>query len=260
MATRKVFRIPAAKIRSVAVGYGGCIASDKITVDGEPVRFMERGEPQADEDSGWVFMAGTESDEYANDASKFEVYDINTIANYDPDIVPLLGAPPGSTFERRNNDGPLVPCGATEMPKDTGPPNWPPPGVPIVEGEQSLTKEWTLTLPDRYARRIEDGSLVLWRPGITVWINAWSNDKGEPQAKRVAELEKSAPRGAREMREEARDGATQVTYRLTEDETESLTVLTVSDTGQLQMSIYFDHDGDIETARMIAASVRHTAR
>jgi hypothetical protein len=33
------------------------------------------------------------------------VYDVNTIANYDPEIIPFLDAPVGSAFERENGTG-----------------------------------------------------------------------------------------------------------------------------------------------------------
>ena len=59
-------------------------------------------------DSGWCFMSGFESDEYMNDSENHAVYDVNTIANYDPDIVPFLDAPVGSALERKNGTGPLV--------------------------------------------------------------------------------------------------------------------------------------------------------
>ena len=87
-------------IRDVATGYGACFASDKITVDGERVRFMYREKPDREIDSGWRFMAGSESDEYINDPDNTGIYDVNTIANYDPDIIPFLDAPVGSAFER----------------------------------------------------------------------------------------------------------------------------------------------------------------
>jgi hypothetical protein len=96
----KTFKLSAAQIRDVATGHGACFATDRITVDGQPVQFMYREEPDNDTDSGWRFTAGTESDEYLADPENMAVYDVNTIANYDPDIVPFLGAPVGSAFER----------------------------------------------------------------------------------------------------------------------------------------------------------------
>ena len=44
---------------------------------------------------------GTESAEYLDDVAHTTVYDVNTIANYDPAIIPLLDSAVGSAFERR---------------------------------------------------------------------------------------------------------------------------------------------------------------
>ena len=79
-----------------------------ITVDGRKVGFMYREEPDNDVDSGWRFVSGFESQEYMEDAENHAIYDVNTIANYDPEIVPLLDAPIGSAFERENGTGPLL--------------------------------------------------------------------------------------------------------------------------------------------------------
>lgn len=96
----KQFRLSAAEIEPLAEGYGGCIATDKITVDGYPVRFMYRETPDNDVDSGWRFMSGFEDDAYMDDPSNLAIYDVNTIANYDPSIIEFLDAPEGSAFER----------------------------------------------------------------------------------------------------------------------------------------------------------------
>jgi hypothetical protein len=37
------------------------------------------------------------------------MYDVNTIANYDGDIVPLLDSPPGSAFERAEDGFGFIP-------------------------------------------------------------------------------------------------------------------------------------------------------
>ena len=100
----KTFKLSAAQIRDIATGHGACFATDRITVDGQRVGFMYREEPDNDIDSGWRFLAGTESDEYMNDPENMAIYDVNTIANYDPEIVPFLGAPVGAAFERGDGD------------------------------------------------------------------------------------------------------------------------------------------------------------
>ena len=38
--------------------------------------------------------------EYANDACNFAMYEVNTICNYDPAIIPYLSAPCNSAFGR----------------------------------------------------------------------------------------------------------------------------------------------------------------
>ena len=96
----KQFKLSADQIKPLAEGYGGCIATDKITVEGYPVRFMYREAPDNEFDSGWRFMSGFEDDTYMDDPDNLAIYDVNTIANYDPSIVPLLEAPEGSAFEK----------------------------------------------------------------------------------------------------------------------------------------------------------------
>lgn len=105
----KPYRIPEENLKPVAVGYGGCFATDMITIEGKKVAFMYRRKPETEQDSGWRFMSGYESDEYMKDSSKHGIFNVNTIANYDPDIIPLLGSPVGSAFERKDGEGPLVP-------------------------------------------------------------------------------------------------------------------------------------------------------
>ncbi len=96
----KKFRLKAEEIKPLATGHGACIATDMITVKGKPVGFMYRAAPDADGDSGWRFMAGTEDQDYMDEADNHGIYDVNTIANYDPSIISLLDSPEGSVFER----------------------------------------------------------------------------------------------------------------------------------------------------------------
>jgi hypothetical protein len=109
----KTFHLTADQIKPVAVGYGSCFATDRITVQGAAVGYCYREDPDASEDSGWRFFAGDESDEYANDPSNLAIYDVNTIANYDPSITALLEAPAGSAFER-DSTGKFVPVSGIE--------------------------------------------------------------------------------------------------------------------------------------------------
>ena len=96
----KAFKIPPSEIRPIAVGFGSCYASDQITVDGRRVGFMYREAPDNKVDSGWRFFSGAETQEYTDNPANFEIYDVNTIANYDPSITEFLDAPPGSAYAR----------------------------------------------------------------------------------------------------------------------------------------------------------------
>lgn len=85
-------------------GDEGCIASDRILVDGCKVGYMYRKEASPDfPDSGWRFIAGDESEEYMEDMKHTGIYTLNTICNYDPSIITLLKAPYGTAFFRDEN-------------------------------------------------------------------------------------------------------------------------------------------------------------
>jgi len=96
----RIFKLKRREIAPIALGRGGCVATDRITVDGEPVGYMYREKPIAEEDSGWRFFAGDEDEAYMANLQRHSVYDVNTIVNYDPDILLLLDAEEGSRFER----------------------------------------------------------------------------------------------------------------------------------------------------------------
>ena len=79
----------------------GCFASDKITKDGFKVGYMYREEPdEGVPDSGWRFFAGNETDAYINNPDNVHLFSINTICNYDRDIIPFLKSEIGSAYIR----------------------------------------------------------------------------------------------------------------------------------------------------------------
>ena len=85
-------------------GNAGCLASNRITVDGMKVGYMYREESDsAFPDSGWRFFAGDEDEEYTDNPDNFHIFDLNTICNYDSDIIEYLDAPLGSAFIREED-------------------------------------------------------------------------------------------------------------------------------------------------------------
>ncbi len=105
----KTYALDATEIRALATGYGSCLASDRITIDGQMVGYMYRECGDNDLDSGWRFFAGDESDEYLSNREDLGLFDVNTIANYDPVIIPLIAAPIGSAY-MRDSAGRLTPA------------------------------------------------------------------------------------------------------------------------------------------------------
>ena len=141
---------------------------------------------------------------------------------------------------------------------------WPPPGFPIVEGDQLLTETWRIRLPAKFTRRTEDGSLVFWRPGLTIWLTAWNNDRGESQAQRLRRIKEIASPSRFAEHESTDGGLTRFSYRL-RDETdegpvEAIYGFVLGDDGDLQFSVYFDDPADETMARRIVDSVTATAR
>jgi hypothetical protein len=105
---RKKFLKSADQIKPLATGRGGCIATDQILVRGRRVGYMYRERPDNEADSGWRFLAGDESDEYMDDPDNHGIYDVNTVANYDMDIIPYLDSLVGSAFTRDQETGKFV--------------------------------------------------------------------------------------------------------------------------------------------------------
>ena len=104
-APEKRFAIPREELKQLYEGDGpqGCIATDRIVVDGAPVGYCYREEPDAGDeawDSGWRFTAGDESDAYMDDPDRSGIYALNTICNYDPEVIPLLDSEPGTAWSR----------------------------------------------------------------------------------------------------------------------------------------------------------------
>ena len=79
---------------------GYALAPKRLVEDKLKVRYMYREESDNAHDSGWRFFSGDETDEYVNDPENIGLYDVQTIAAIDPDVIPLLNSPTGSVFER----------------------------------------------------------------------------------------------------------------------------------------------------------------
>ena len=136
------------------------------------------------------------------------------------------------------------------------------PEFPVVEGRYQMTSDWAVTLPMQFNRRIEDGSLVFWRSGITAWTVVWNNNNGESQQERLKWLRADTSPDAFDVQSLTDGEVTRYSYRLTERRDEgvvhALYGFAIGVDGHVQMAIYFDDEADLETARAICRSLDET--
>jgi hypothetical protein len=142
---------------------------------------------------------------------------------------------------------------------------WPPAEYPLVEGLYTLTAHWCIHLPLPFTKRMEeDGSLVLWRPGLTIWLDAWGNDRRLTQAARLTEIKSRMSPAARTIRDGVDGALTRFSYRLLDQDeegsVESVYAFILEDGGHLQLAVYFDDLKDEPLAIALVDSVALRAR
>lgn len=235
----------------------GCLATDRIVVDGRPVGYMYR------DGLGWVFTAGDETPEHLDERGHLNVMSLNEVANFDRSIVPYLHAPPGSAFIRHLDGFVEDPEGAPREPDEPSPPDLNP-QFPVVIGDHALTEDWVLTLPETMNFRIDRDSgssrAVFWRPGLTAMFTPWGNPRNDAPAHRLQQVKGHvSPRGYGHA-EWSENGVHYLTYRLDEQTGDrrlpALYGFVVSDAGHVQLAVYVDSGDDLASAHSLVRSVR----
>ena len=134
------------------------------------------------------------------------------------------------------------------------------PDFPVVEGKYQMTKRWSITLPGKFNRRVEDGDLVIWRPSFTIWVSALNNDKNESKEDRLARLRKDVSPDALDVEDVSEEGVLRLRYRLHETSEDRRVAafygFVVGVNGHIQLGIYFDDESDLEKAKQIWLSVK----
>lgn len=136
------------------------------------------------------------------------------------------------------------------------------PDFPVVSGDYPLTANWRVDLPQQFNRRIEDGSLVLWRPELTLWINVWNNDQGASVDGLLASVRDHAHPERRDERIERSGTHARLSYELSEEDMEepgatqeSLNGFVIAASGYVQISAYYESPAAHALARQILGSV-----
>jgi hypothetical protein len=133
------------------------------------------------------------------------------------------------------------------------------PDFPVVEGNYQMTREWAVNLPGRFNRRIEDGDLVIWRPGFTIWTTVWNNDREETPEERLDWLRDGTSPDAYAQETENEGQLVRYAYRLDEESEDksqaAFYCFANGQNGHVQMAIYFDSEDDLPTAKQIWRSL-----
>lgn len=125
---------------------------------------------------------------------------------------------------------------------------------------QQISEDWWIGIDDSYKTRVDDGSLVFWRPERTVWINIWKDNDGRTCRERLAEWVKDRDAAAADLYQTEDNGLLRFAYLLEEPEDEGGERLgvysyTVGASSTVQMACYFDLKEDQGWAVAVSRSL-----
>ncbi|WP_431262610.1 immunity protein Imm33 domain-containing protein [Roseateles chitinivorans] len=82
--------------------------TNRILHGGQPICFLYREAPDEENDSGWRFTAGDETDEYMQDTANIRYVTLGAVLSRDDSVLHLLDEPTGSSFKRDDVSGLFV--------------------------------------------------------------------------------------------------------------------------------------------------------
>ena len=136
------------------------------------------------------------------------------------------------------------------------------PGLTVVRGPCQLTEGWSVDLPEKFNRRSEDDSIVIWRHGLTLWFSVGDDDRTQSKEERLAGIEGRISANAFGKDEVSDERLTRLCYRLNEGSGDgrlpAFYGFVVGTAGQVQMGAYFDDESAAEIARKVWLSVRES--
>ena len=137
------------------------------------------------------------------------------------------------------------------------------PEFPVVEGEYQITKEWSVTLPGKFNRRGEEGTLgtVIWRPGFTIRLSVMDNVMNESKEVRLKSMrERSSMSHSFDVEEVSDEDLLRLAYWLCEEpdmqRVAAFSGVVFGSSGDVHLAINFDAEDDKELARQIWLSVK----
>jgi hypothetical protein len=125
---------------------------------------------------------------------------------------------------------------------------------------QRISDDWWIGIDDTYRTRVEDGSLVFWRPERTIWISLWKDHDGRTVSERLERWVAERSAGATDLFKQEDNGLIRFGYLLEEPEEGGgqrlgLYSFTVNDSYTVQMVCYFDLKEDLPWATAVSKSL-----
>jgi len=126
---------------------------------------------------------------------------------------------------------------------------------------RKITREWSFDLDESFRHRIEDGNLIFWKPGRTIYLIVWSRPEGEDKEQTMTWLKSESHPDPLLRKEPASTAILRYGYLLKERDGEheyfGFYGFAVANTSYVQMSCYFDKETDVEWAEQTWLSLTY---
>jgi hypothetical protein len=125
---------------------------------------------------------------------------------------------------------------------------------------KQISEEWWIGIDETYRTKVDDGSLVIWRPERTIWINIWKDSDGRTCRERLAAWTVDRHEEATDLFKMEDNGLLRFGYLLEEPEESGgqrlgVYSITVSESSTVKMACYFDLKEDLDWATAVSRSL-----
>ena len=123
---------------------------------------------------------------------------------------------------------------------------------------RQITENWWIDVDKSFGHRIEDGSIVFWKPGRTIWINCWGDGVSPTKAEALAGILEDADPHRRQIADEDDNEVYRFIYSLVEEDGSAIRyavyLFAIVDGEYLQIGVYVDALDDLAWAVYFAKS------
>lgn len=129
------------------------------------------------------------------------------------------------------------------------------PDYPVVEGDFPLTAQWSVELPAPFNKRLEEEHLVLFRPGLRIFVGVWNNDDAQSQEARLAHVRDAASSDRYDEKTSTDGDVWLYGYRLKEADSDSpcdaLYAFGLGTQGHVDLACFVDDESKLALAEQV---------